>query len=432
MKEKNEKYVSILRRELKTAMGCTEPAAAALAGSLARETLGRTPEQIQVFASRDMIKNVMGVGIPNSTHTGLEAAVLLGVFYGEPDNGLNILSSISDSSQEELARFREQGKIRVLLAEEVPSVYIRVLISEGADSASVTISDEHDHVVEKVRNGIILFHAEPAAETAAEEAVFPDDWSINGIVDFVQHAPEEDLLFLLDVAETNRAIAEHALKNSFGLNVGRIMYEDLAGGINTRDDAFKYGAVLASAASDARMAGCSLPVIINSGSGNQGITATLPPYVFGTFLEADQQTLVRAMALSHLVAIFLAYHKGRLSALCGAFTAAIGTSCAYVYLLGGDGKQIENAINIMVANLMGILCDGAKKTCALKIYSCVDSAAMSAKLAINDCYVGSESGILGNDSLTTITNVQKVSHEGMEMTDKTILNIMVNKQGPQA
>jgi len=429
MTENNEKYLKLLQKELKIAMGCTEPAAAALAGALSRDLLGVSPERIEVLTSRDMIKNVMGVGIPNSPFSGLDSAVLIGALYGDAKNGLNILSEVSEKTQQDIFVFKKEKRIRIVLVEDVPGVYIKVQAESGSDTASITIAGEHDHVVEQVKNGEILFREETTETIVSKDNVYPVDWSIQGIFNFIKEVNEEDCAFLLEAAKTNQAIAEHSINHFYGMSVGRVMYEDLKNGIVTLEDALKYGAILASAASDARMAGCSLPVVINSGSGNQGLTATIPPMVLARFLKKDNTTTVRALCLSHLVAIYLAYHKGRLSALCGAFTAAIGTSCAYIYLLGGNFQQVESVINIMVADLMGIICDGAKKTCALKIYSCIHSAAICAKLALKDCTVGEESGILGQDSDETISYLEKLSHEGMEVTDKTILSIMVGKKG---
>lgn len=423
-----EKYLSILKKELKPAMGCTEPAAAALSGAVARDILGSQPDKIQVFASRDMIKNVMGVGIPNSSYSGLDTAVLVGILYGDASKGLNILSSVSGEDQSELERFRSKERITIELTEGTPPIYIKVNMEKNLESASVTIAGEHDRIVEKTKNGKIIYSISQESERPIETIVFPEDWSIKGIFNFIGEVNEKDGVFLLDAAHTNRTIAEHSLSQPYGMNVGRIMNEELKNGVSTLEEAFKFAAVLSSAASDARMAGCSMPVVINSGSGNQGITATIPPMVLAEYLKTDNTTLIRALCLSHLVAIYLTLQKGRLSALCGVFTAAIGTSCAYVYLLGGTFRQIENVINIMVANLMGIICDGAKKTCALKIYSCVDAAAMSTRLALKDFSVGKEAGILGENSDETISYIEKISHEGMENTDKTILSIMIGKQ----
>ena len=430
MKQNDQVFLALLHKELKTVMGCTEPAAAALAGALARELLGRTPERASVSASRDLIKNVMGVGIPNSGFAGIDSAVGIGIFYGDPSAGLNILSEVAPGDQPELTRFMEQGGISVALAEGVPSVHISVTVSAGSETVSVTIAGEHDKVVRKVKNGTVLLQESETGQSgeSGESGGYPAAWSVREIYDFVNRLSEEDGSFLIQAAATNRTIAEHSLAGSYGLEVGSTMQLNGKAELDSKEAAYRYGAVLASAASDARMAGCSLPVVINSGSGNQGLTATLPVLVLAEYLKADRKTLVRALALSNLVAIYLAYHKGRLSALCGAYTAAIGTACAYVYLLEGGYEKIENVVNMMFADMMGIICDGAKATCALKIHSCLESAAMSATLALRGSRAGSEAGILGDGPEETIEYAKRISHEGMENTDKTIVSIMVDKK----
>ncbi len=408
-------------------MGCTEPAAAALTGALARDLLGADPDSVAILASRDIIKNVMGVGIPNSTLTGTDTSVLLGVLFGDSSMGLNILSSLPENTASDILTFKKTHPVSLELASDVPPVYISATLTAGDESARVTIAGEHDTVVEKIKNGKVLVQKDIDSGEADEEGVYPESWTVQDILGFVADLTEDEGSFLLDVADTNMAIAEHSIGESYGLSVGKTMNTTVSREISTLDEAFQYGAVLASAASDARMSGCPLPVVINSGSGNQGITATVPVQVLADFLKSDKSSTIRALALSHMVALYLTYHKGRLSALCGAFTAAIGTACAYVYLITGSLNQVENTINIMFANLMGVICDGAKKTCALKIYSCVESAAMSAKLALSNKTVGSESGIIGDKSEDTIEYARQISHDGMVQTDKSILAVMLNK-----
>ncbi len=424
---KHNTYLSLLKKELKTAMGCTEPAAAALTGALARDLLGAEPDSVAILASRDIIKNVMGVGIPNSSLTGTDTSVLLGVLFGDSSMGLNILSTLPENTADKILSFKEAHPVSLELAADVPPVYISATLTSGEESARITIAGEHDMVVEKVKNGEILLKQDINGLDADEEGVYPESWTVQDILAFVDNLTENEGSFLLNVSETNMAIAEHSIGESYGLSVGKTMNTTDSSNITTLEEAFQYGAVLASAASDARMSGCPLPVVINSGSGNQGITATVPVQVMADFLKSDKTATIKALALSHMVALYLTYHKGRLSALCGAFTAAIGTACAYVYLITGSLDRVENTINIMFANLMGVICDGAKKTCALKIYSCVESAAMSAKLAISDKTVGSESGIIGDKSEDTIEYARQISHNGMEQTDKSILAVMLNK-----
>jgi len=427
MKNINEMYLNALKRELKPVMGCTEPASAALAGALSRDLLGSTPDKIVVFASRDVIKNVMGVGIPHSTHTGLASAVLLGVLYGNPSHGLNILSQISNDSQQEISSFIEEEKIKVILTQNVPSIYIKVDCEYKDESASVTIANEHDMIVEKVSHGKVIIKENIRKDLQKNDSSNMDQWNLQSIFDVVQSITLEECGYLIEMARMNNVIGVDGLHNSFGLNVGRIAQKGAQKRIETLAEAYQYASALCAAASDARMSGSIHPVVINSGSGNQGITAFLPPFVLGEFLEASDETLMRALALSNLIAIYLAHFKGRLSALCGAFTAAIGASCAYVYLLGGTFNHIESAINLMIANLSGVICDGAKKTCALKIYSCVQSASLSAQLALSGNSINEGVGIIDKNVLNTLRNLQKMCVEGMEETDKSVLSIMLHR-----
>lgn len=427
MKKRKFDYIMVLKNELKAVMGCTEPAAAALAGAMARELLGEKPEKIVVHASRDVIKNVMGVGIPNSSATGLAASVLLGVLYGDTKQGLNILSNITSPNEAEMNDFNKGENISVNLVTGVSPFYVRVTVQQASHTASVTIAGLHDRVVEKTKDGVVVFTAE-TSDTLEE--ISPDSirsWSVPDMVQFITECDAQELGFLSKMAEINLHIALHGLEKPYGLQVGRSMYRTALGEPKSLDEAFLYGALLAASGSDARMAGCAYPVVINSGSGNQGLTVMIPPLVLATYLQSDTETLQRALALSNLIAIHLAQFKGRLSALCGGFTAAIGTCCAFVYLMGGGVTEIENSIQIMIANLTGVICDGAKKTCALKIYSCVQSAAMTARLVMEKQSLQEKVGIVSENLITTLEHLETLCHEGLVATDKTILSIMVGK-----
>ncbi len=425
MKKRNFDYLKVLKNELKSVMGCTEPAAAALAGAMARELLGENPEKIAVHASRDVIKNVMGVGIPNSSATGLAASVLLGALYGDAKHGLNILSQITTPHEEEMREFIQDERISVHLVTTGFPFYIQVSVQQASHTASVTIAGLHDHVVQKEKDGEVIYTA-GAIDTLEENS--PNSirsWDIPGIVRGITECNSQELVFLREMAENNLRIALHGLEKPYGLQVGRSMYHSALKKPETLEQAFSYGAALAASGSDARMAGCAYPVVINSGSGNQGLTIMIPPLVLATYLESDSETLLRALALANLIAIHLTELKGRLSALCGVFTAAIGTCCAFVYLMGGGVTEIENAIQIMIANLTGVICDGAKKTCALKIYSCVQSAAMTACLVMKKQTLEETVGIISENLGTTLEHLETLCREGFVATDKTILSLMV-------
>ncbi len=422
-----DKYLKILQKELRPAMGCTEPAASALAGAKAAELLGVVPDSLEISTSRDMVKNAMGVGIPNCSLKGIQAAVALGASGGDSENGLSILSSLSPE------QVKRASVIPVSLSIDsgVPSLYIKVTARAGNEMAIAIISGEHDRFSFLQHNETVLRELAVDAcgtDLEAEDEQFLDSAGLADLLAWVEQAPQEAIDLVLDAKETNLAIARHSLDKEYGLSVGRIAAEPIGKEPQSLADAFSLGSAMAAAASDARMAGCPLPVIINSGSGNQGITLTVPIAVVAAYLKSDDEKLGRALLLSQLIGLGLTARKDRLSALCGAFTAAIGTSCGLVYLLGGNLEEMDRAFNTMVGNLTGIICDGAKSTCALKIYSCVEAANLACKLAFRGLSPGSESGIVGKSSMESMDFLSRISHEGMEQTDKTILSIMLGKQ----
>ncbi|MGB4408086.1 MAG: L-serine ammonia-lyase, iron-sulfur-dependent, subunit alpha [Sphaerochaeta sp.] len=420
-------FLELLKKEMRPAMGCTEPAASALAGAKAGSLLGDIPTSVEVVTSRDMVKNAMGVGLPNCSLKGIQAAVALGVCKGEVEKGLSILSEIS----EEQLHLAENLSVSLSISSTVPSLYIKVTAHKGTRSSVAVISGEHDRFSFLQKDDEILLSL--PVDNCSSVLDESDQWligkvSLADLLAYAEAAPEEAIALCLDAKNTNLVIAEHAVRNEYGLSVGRIASESLNQEPGSLSEAFSLGSALAAAASDARMAGCPLPVIINSGSGNQGITLTVPLAVVGGYLKKSDETLGKALVLSELVGLSLTARKNRLSALCGAFTAAIGTACGLVYLLDGDLEIMDRAINTMIGNLTGIICDGAKMTCSLKIYSCVEAANLACKLAFRGYSPGNESGIVGKSSLESMDFLARLSREGMEETDKTILSIMLGKQ----
>ncbi len=421
----NDNFIDLLNRELVIAMGCTEPAASALAGARAAELLDGKVEQIFVETSRDMVKNAMGVGIPNCENKGIQAAVALGVAGRSIENGLGILSDVSVEQRELAATY----KVELTMIEDVPPLYIKVILKNKDHKSVAIVSGNHSYFSFLQKDDEILVD-EPLnnSSTNSNASDFISNVSLEDIVEFSQNLPKETSDLLISAANTNLAIARQALTQEYGLAVGKNTYETVVDPPQTLDQALSLGATLAASASDARMAGCPLPVVINSGSGNQGITITLPIYALAQYLEKDDDELARALCIGELVGLCLTAKKDRLSALCGAFTAAIGTACGMIYLLGGQIDEMNKAINVMIANLTGIICDGAKMTCALKIYSCVQSADLAIKLAMKGSAPGQESGIVGMDCVQSFNYLSRISHEGMAQTDKTILAIMMEKQ----
>ena len=428
----NQELLTVLKTEMVEAMGCTEPAAAALAGAAAalalRKASGLAPERILVTASRDMIKNAMSVGLPNASLKGLKAAVALGALGGNPQDGLAVLAAITPETERLARDFLAGERVELVLKEDVPPVFIAVSIRAGGHEAGATIAHRHDRLQSLRVNGVEqLAGTGSGAEGTGPSPLFPGGYpSFAQMIDFADSVAAAEIDFLVDAALVNLRLSDHSLDEHYGIEVGR-QSMTFAGNRSTIMDALNRATAKAAAASDARMAGSALPVVINAGSGNQGITTTVPIAVLAEGIGASRESLARALALSSIVAITIAVRKDRLSSLCGAFTAAIGTACGFVRLLGGGGREINCAVNNMVGNLTGIICDGAKGTCALKIDSAVHAAALSALMAMEG-KDAADAGIVGADADASIDHLERVVCEGMNLTDRTILDILLQKQ----
>ena len=425
-----EKIIRLLREEMVVAMGCTEPAASALAGSKARELLGALPERLTVYASRDMVKNAMSVGIPNCTERGLLTAVCLGVYSQAEKKDLSILSTVDEGQRQSAARLAERSRLE--LVEQVPPVYVRVAAEGGGHTASCTVSIQHDHFSQLTRDGEILFqeqaHGSAEGGDAADFSII-NTLDVRRILEFATTVDKEQVAFVLESARTNRSLAHYSIEHDCGLKIARTALSDLPEKPETHSQAMTYAAAYAAAGSDARMSGCPKAVVINSGSGNQGITCTVPVLILAEYLNSDEDKLIEALCISELVGLLITARKDRLSALCGAFTAAMGAGCGMVRLMDGGIEEMNLVIRTMVGNLAGIVCDGAKTSCALKIYSSVEAAALAVRMAFNGDAPGRESGIIGADAMESIDNLMNISHNGMVDTDKVILSIMLDKQG---
>jgi L-cysteine desulfidase len=425
----NTKFIELLNREVVVAMGCTEPAASALAGAKASQLLEGVCERAIVETSRDMVKNAMGVGIPNCSQKGINVAVALGVASGNINQGLGILSDVSDDIRKKAALI----PIELKMIEDIPPLYIKVTCYSKEHSSCAIISGTHSHFsyLEKDKKVLLDDPLKVSCSPSSDDALDSDfmaSVTLKDIIDFSKNLPKKTADLLINAAETNLKIAHHALKQNYGLAVGRVTHEGLNEPPESENEAFELGATLAASASDARMAGCPLPVVINSGSGNQGITITVPVITMARYLGKSDEEAAQALCIAELIGLSLTARKDRLSALCGAFTAAIGTSCGLVYLMGGKCDEMNKAVNVMIGDLTGVICDGAKMTCSLKIYSCIQSADLACKLAMKGFAPGIESGIVGIDCTQSFDFLSRISHEGMEQTDRTILSIMLEKQ----
>ena len=415
----------IFEKEIIEAMGCTEPAAAALAGAKAAELFGSMPDSGLAIVSPNMMKNAMGVSIPNSALHGIRAAVSLGIAIGNSSSGLSVLTTVTDKEREMAKDF----PLEVRIDENAPSLYIKVSVFGSGHSASAVISGEHDRFTSLELDGTELPEAPmffPECKAFSEDD-FLATLTVDDVLEYAGGLSPSICKLLKNAVDTNLRISNAGLTEDWGLSVGKIMKSALEGEPKTLDEAMRKAAAAAAAGSDARMSGSVLPVMINSGSGNQGITVTVPVAVVASFLGKSEEEMIAAVSISELIGIILTSQKDRLSALCGAFTAAIGTACAYAYLLGGGARVLDATINNMVGNLSGIICDGAKDTCALKIYSSLIASSVAVQLALHGKRAGGEAGIVGDDSLSSINHLTRISHEGMEQTNRTILEIMLEK-----
>jgi len=418
-KERYERYVQLLRDELQLALGCTEPITVAYAAALAREALDALPERVIARCNGNIIKNAKSVTVPNSGgQKGLEAAATLGVLGGKAEKQLEVLT---DVTAEQIARSRElvaQGYCRVELAEGLASLYVEIIAQAGDDTASVIIEDRHTNVVRIERNGLVL--QEQSAEQQSDEcAAF---LTIDGILEFARFLHTEDVRELFERQITfNTKIAQEGIDHHYGVGIGKKLLGIYGNSVQVRASA------LAAAGSDARMSGCDLAVVINAGSGNQGITVTLPVVEYAKELNVSREMLYRALAISNLVSIHIKHGIGSLSAFCGAVSASAGSAAAITFLQGGSGEQIGNAISNTLGILSGLVCDGAKPSCAGKVSQGIECAILASNMALRNDNFQNGDGIIGGSIEDTVANVSRLAKEGMKETDIEILNIMIGR-----
>lgn len=417
-KKKEAHFLNILRKELVPALGCTEPIAIAYASAKAREVLGQFPERIELCCSGNIIKNVKGVTVPNSNGMrGVGAAAVLGVVGGNASRELEVLEEVTPEQIEQAKGLLEKDYFSCKLQENVENLYIVASVFAGDHSAHVTIVNRHTLITEIVKDGKILFQEKPVKEQSKEDW---SGWSIQEILEFAEQVEIDKVQEILDrQIEMNTNIAQAGLAQEYGAQIGRTLLEVYGDGVTTRARA------LAAAGSDARMGGCSLPVVINSGSGNQGMTVSLPVIAYAGELGVSKEKCYRALLISNLVSIYQKHYIGSLSSFCGAVTAAGGCGAAITYLHGGDYEAICRTIINTTANVGGIVCDGAKSSCAAKIASAVDAAILAHHLSMKGLCFRPGEGIVQKDVEDTIQSIGYIGRVGMQETDKTILNIML-------
>ncbi len=417
--------IALIQREVVPAIGCTEPIAVALCAARAAETLGQVPEKIEVRLSANVLKNAMGVGIPGTGMIGLPIAIALGVTVGRSEYQLEVLRDVTPEAVERGREIIDQKRITISLKEGITEkLYIEVEASAEGHSSTAIIAGGHTHFIRVERDGELLLDSCAGATSESDKGEVP--LTMRRVWDFAMTAPLNEIRFILETRRLNKAAAERSFAGEYGHSVGRTLRHAREKQV-LGDSIFARVLSYTSAACDARMAGAMIPVMSNSGSGNQGIAATLPVVVYAEEIMADEEHMIRALTLSHLTVIYIKQSLGRLSALCGCVVAATGSSCGITYLMGGGYEQVTSAVKNMIANLTGMICDGAKPSCAMKLTSGVSTALLSAMMAIDNRCVTEVEGIIEDDVDRCIRNLTTIGRDGMNETDRLVLDIMTHK-----
>ena len=439
MTARESEIIGLIRKEVKPALGCTEPIAVALAVAKAMEIIeDRCLEcgkdwrysdnyTLRIEVSGNILKNGMGVGIPGTGMVGLHIASALGAVCGKSSYGLEVLNDLNDKSINKAKDLVKSERVVIALAETDHKLYVKAIVTDACGhSSSAVIEDDHDNIVETCFGDEVLTSAHRQDSCTDQKSTLDYKLTVKEIFDFASTVAYEDIEFILESRTLNLALAEEGLRGAYGLRVGQAISasanKEVFGG-----DFLSYAMAMTAAASDARMAGCTLAAMSNSGSGNQGITVTMPVIAYSIKYGTTDEQLARALVLSHLIAIHIKGYLGKLSALCGCVIASTGSSCGLVYLRGGDYEQVCSAIKNMIGNITGMVCDGAKVGCAMKVASGVSSALQSAVLAREGMCISEHDGIIEKDIEKTIRNLGRIGSVGMQHTDNMILDIMVCK-----
>ncbi len=422
---RQEKIISIIKMEVVPALGCTEPIALALAVAKANEQLSNKVQTINACVSPNIYKNGMGVGVPGTGMGGLNIAAALGAICGKSADQLEVLKYVNPEYLAEAKQMIAEDKVRVSPMDTKQKLYIKATCSDGTNTAEVIIEDTHANITKVILNGEIIETKQKSGEqTSANE----DDFILNfdDVYNFSISVPIEKVEFILDGAEMNSTLSQIGLTEKSGLGVGANLAAKIKD-IDDKEELMRAAMARTAAASDARMSGTMNPAMSTAGSGNQGITAMMPVVSAAKSLASTREQLIRALILSNLIVIYMKKYFGRLSAACGCVIASTGAACGVTYLMGGDAKQIDYSIKNMIGNLTGMICDGAKLGCALKVATGTSAAVQSACLAMDNICISQNDGIVESDTDKTIRNIGKIACDGMEKVDDTILEIMINK-----
>ena len=420
--EERRQIIALIQHEVVPAMGCTEPVAVALCAARAAEQLGTLPQRVEVELSMNVLKNAMGVGIPGTGMIGLPIAIALGMIVGKSEYQLEVLKDVTPEAVERGRRYIDEGRIAIRLKEDAPDgLYIKVLAHGEGRTEKAVICGTHTRFVDDECCAASDVKDAPSAQESQEVNL-----CLRMIYDFVTQTPLEEIAFIEESGKMNMSAAETAFQSSYGHKVGKMLQNE-----NKRtlvgDGTLAHVMAYTCSACDARMSGATISVMSNSGSGNQGIAATVPVAVYARDHQVDHETYVRALALSNLTAIYIKQSLGRLSALCGCIVASTGASCAITYMMGGSYEQICYAVKNMIANLTGMICDGAKPSCSLKLSSGVSTAMLSAMLAMQNGSVTSVEGIIDEDVDRSIRNLTSIGREAMQETNRMVVGIMTSK-----
>ena len=425
--DEKQQIIELIHQQVVPAIGCTEPMAVALCVAKATELLGKVPERIELRLSANILKNAMGVGIPGTGMIGLPIAVALGALIGRSELGLEVLRDCDKQAVERGKAYIEENRIFISLEQEdKDKLFINALCTADGHEAEARIKTSHTHFVYLRKDDEVLNDNDKGNDHESEHENQEPQLTLRKVYDFATETDVEELRFILEAKRLNEAAAASGLKENYGHQLGKTMCSPLGKGI-MGESIFSKVLSATSCACDARMAGAMVPVMSNSGSGNQGICATMPVVVFAEENHNTEEELIRALIISNLTAIYIKQSLGTLSALCGCVVASTGSSCGITYLMGGNFEQISYSVKNMIANLTGMICDGAKPSCALKLTSGVSTAVMSAMLAMQHRYVTSQEGIIDEDVDKSIHNLTNIGKYGMDETDRFVLDIMTHK-----
>jgi L-cysteine desulfidase len=424
--KERQNIISLIKREVIPAIGCTEPIAVALAVAKAKEELHEKVLRTETYLSANILKNSMGVGIPGTGMIGLPIAIALGLIIGKSEYGLEVLKDLDAASLEEAKKIVDEKLVSVDLKKDVPDkLYIEAHCYGATNHCKVIICGNHTHIASVELNGEMLMDdSKSGILSVGEDNELP--LSFEKIYEFSMFTPVDELRFMKESAKLNKLASNESEKGSFGHDLGKTI-SSVTNQYIMGDSIYSRVVARTSSACDVRMAGAMIPVMSNSGSGNQGITATLPVVSFAEDMHKSEEELIRALTLSHLMVIYIKRRLGRLSGLCGVMVAGIGSAAGITYLMGGTKEQISYSIKNMIGNITGVICDGAKPSCAMKVSNAVSAGMISAMMAIDNKVVTSQEGIADEDIDKTIRNLTDIGSEGMMQTDQMVLDIMTHK-----